>query len=121
MIYVDATVYGPRGGKRIRLALDTAATLTQLTPTVVSAIGYTALDSHGPASVQSAVGRERGYRLYVGRFESLGFGFPCFEVFVNRLGGVARDMDGLLGLNFLRSFNYEVRSIEGRILVERAA
>jgi hypothetical protein len=27
----------------------------------------------------------------------------------------------LIGLSFLRQFNYSVRSIEGRILVERAA
>jgi len=28
-------------------------------------------------------------------------------------------MDGLIGLTFLRQFNYEVRSLEGRICVER--
>jgi hypothetical protein len=31
------------------------------------------------------------------------------------------DIAGLVGLSFLRRFNYEVRSVEGRILVERAA
>ena len=30
------------------------------------------------------------------------------------------DIDGLLGLSFLRHLNYEVRSLEGRILAERA-
>ena len=29
------------------------------------------------------------------------------------------EIQGLLGLNFLRRFNYEVRSEEGRILAER--
>jgi hypothetical protein len=29
-------------------------------------------------------------------------------------------LDGLLGLSFLKRFNYEIRSVEGRILVERA-
>ena len=29
--------------------------------------------------------------------------------------------DGLLGLNFLSRFNYEIRSAEGRILVEAIA
>ena len=28
-------------------------------------------------------------------------------------------MDGLIGLTFLRQFNHEVRSLEGRICVER--
>jgi hypothetical protein len=31
------------------------------------------------------------------------------------------EMDGLVGLNFLSSLNYEVRSAERRILVERIA
>jgi hypothetical protein len=30
-------------------------------------------------------------------------------------------IEGLVGLTFLRQFNYEIRSLEGRILVERAA
>ena len=30
------------------------------------------------------------------------------------------DIEGLIGLSFLRQFNYEIRSLEGRILVERA-
>jgi hypothetical protein len=30
-------------------------------------------------------------------------------------------IDGLLGLSFLRYFNYEVRSQEGRILIDRIA
>jgi len=52
------------------------------------------------------------------RFEALGFGIDAFEINVFDLpSGEA----GLLGLNFLDRFNYEVRSIEGRILVERAA
>ena len=28
-------------------------------------------------------------------------------------------LDGLIGLSFLNQFNYEVRSAEGRILVEK--
>jgi hypothetical protein len=28
-------------------------------------------------------------------------------------------IDGLLGLSFLKRFNYEIRSAEGRILIER--
>lgn len=33
---------------------------------------------------------------------------------------VAPGIDGLLGLSFLKRFNFEIRSVEGRILVERA-
>ena len=31
------------------------------------------------------------------------------------------DIDGLLGMNFLSEFNYEVRSAEHRLLVEKIA
>lgn len=56
--------------------------------------------------------------LRVQRFESLGFGFNDFLIHVHDLPfGIG--IDGLLGLSFLKRFNYEVRSIEGRILVER--
>jgi hypothetical protein len=30
-------------------------------------------------------------------------------------------IDGLLGLSFLKQFNYKIRSTEGRIVIERAA
>lgn len=58
--------------------------------------------------------------LRVTRFESLGFGFSSFRLHVHDLPeGVG--IDGLLGLSFLRHFNYEVRSVEGRLLIERAS
>jgi hypothetical protein len=57
--------------------------------------------------------------LRVQRFESLGFGFDDFLIHVHDLP-TGFGIDGLLGLSFLRRFNYEIRSIEGRILVERA-
>ena len=30
------------------------------------------------------------------------------------------NIEGLIGLSFLRQFNYEIRSLEGRLLVDRA-
>jgi hypothetical protein len=55
----------------------------------------------------------------VQRFESLGFGFDDFLIHVHDLP-VGIGIDGLLGRSFLRSFNYEIRSREGRILVARS-
>lgn len=46
---------------------------------------------------------------------------PAGRDFARLYTGEVRDADGLLGLNFLHHFNYEVRSGEGRILVERIA
>ena len=61
-----------------------------------------------------------GYMLRVTRFTSFGFTFSDFAVHVHDLPeGIG--IDGLLGLSFLRHFNYEVRSQEGRILLDRIA
>ena len=58
--------------------------------------------------------------LRVQRFESLGFGFNDFLIHVHDLPA-GFGIDGLLGLSFLKRFNYEVRSLEGRIIIGHAA
>ena len=56
--------------------------------------------------------------MRVTRFRALGFEFDDFRIHAHDLPeGVG--IDGLLGLGFLRHFNYEVRSAEGRILADR--
>jgi hypothetical protein len=52
------------------------------------------------------------------RFTSLGFTLSDFPVNVFDLAD-RYGFDGLLGLNFLNQFNYEIRSEEGRIIVEK--
>ena len=84
-----------------------------------SILGYSPRHGEQITSVTSAIGKERGYMLRVSRFASLGFSFDDFGVHVHDLPeGIG--IDGLLGLSFLRRFNYEVRSVEGRILIDRA-
>jgi hypothetical protein len=56
----------------------------------------------------------------VDHFASLGFGFDDFLVHVHDLPA-GFGIDGLLWLSFLKRFNYEIRSVEGRIRVEIAA
>jgi hypothetical protein len=58
--------------------------------------------------------------LLVKRFSALGFIVPDYRIHVFDLAA-GYGIDGLIGLSFLKQFNYEVRSIEGRILVERAS
>lgn len=102
------------------LAFDTAASHTHILPEIIDELGYSPLDGTEITSVSSAIGKETGYMLRLQRFESLGFGFDQFSVHVHDLPtGIG--LDGFLGLSFLKNFNYEIRSAEGRIVVERIA
>ena len=120
LIVVTARVYGRRGYRPLTLALDTAASQTHIVPEIIDDLGYSPRDGEAITSVSSAIGKETGYLLRVERFTALGFSFPSFAVHVHDLpDGIG--IDGLLGLSFLRNFNYEVRSREGRICVELIA
>ena len=56
----------------------------------------------------------------VTRFSALGFTCNDFRLHVHDLPeGIG--IDGLLGLSFLRQFDYSIRSASGRILVERVS
>lgn len=119
LIIVKARIYGPRGHRPLSLAFDTAASQTHVVPEIIDDLGYSPRQGTAITSVRSAIGKEQGYLLHVTKFAALGFAFPDFPVHVHDLPeGIG--IDGLLGLGFLRKFNYEVRSIEGRILIHRA-
>jgi predicted aspartyl protease len=119
LIIVKARVFGRHSSHRLTLALDTAASHTHITPDVIDELGYSPAEGEAITSVRSAIGKETGYMLRVQRFESLGFAFDDFLIHVHDLP-TGFGIDGLLGLSFLKRFNYEIRSIEGRILIERA-
>lgn len=120
LIIVKARLHGPRGHRPLSLAFDTAASETHIVPEIIDDLGYSPRQGDAITSVSSAIGKEPGYMLRVTRFTSLGFTFPNFTVHVHDLpDGIG--IDGLLGLSFLRHFNYEVRSQEGRICIARVA
>ena len=96
--------------------LDTGAATTTLVPEVIEEIGYTRRDGFKEARVHTAIGAERGYWLHVAELTVLGVTTPNFALTVFPLGH--KDIDGLVGMNFLRHFNFEVRPAERRILVE---
>lgn len=118
LIVVNATVRGPRGSFPARLALDTGSAATVLVPDLVDEIGYTARDGTVRTSVTTAIGEEHGYLLKVAQLEALGFTVTAFPVHVFDLAN-RHGIEGLVGLNFLRRFNCEIRFEEGRILVEQ--
>src|SRR5215510_8314726 len=75
-------------------------------------LGYNPRQGEAITVMRSVVGREYGYMIRVERLECLGHGHQARNFRVN-----AQDLpegwniEGLVGLSFLRQFNYEVRSV----------
>jgi len=116
LIIVEAEVVGPAGATSARLVLDTGAAATTLVPEMIKRVGYTQRDAFKKATVQTAVGEERGYWLHVAELTVLGVSTPKFALAVFPLGH--EGIHGLVGMNFLRHFNFEIRPAERRILLE---
>jgi len=119
LIIVRPRVTGPRGTTIGRFVLDTGSAVTTVTHEMANALGYSARDGFKRTRVHTAIGEETGYALRVAEFTVLDFTMRNFSVNVFDLGH--DDIDGLLGMNFLSEFNYEVRSAEHRLLVEKIA
>ena len=96
--------------------LDTGAAATTLTPSVIEKVGYTRRDGFKKAKVHTAIGEEHGYWLRVAELTVLGVTTPNFALTVFPFGH--KDIDGLVGMNFLRHFNFEVLLADQKIFVE---
>ena len=117
LILVEAEVVGRSGRTtEARLVVDTGAAATTLTPKLVERIGYSRKDGYKGAKVHTAIGEERGYWLHVAQLDVLGIATPSFAVTVFPLGH--QNLDGLVGMNFLRHFNFEIRPAERLIHLE---
>lgn len=121
LIYIYGRVRGPLRpqGRRVRLVVDTAAAETIIIPEILDELGYSPRDGEAITAMRSAVGSEPGYLLRVARLDCLGYESRDFRVHAHDLPD-GWGIHGLVGLSFLRQFNYEIRSLEGRICVERA-
>lgn len=115
LIVVEVRLRGPRSVS-VRNLVDTGAAATTLLPEVIDDLGYSARNGKKPSRVHSAIGEELGYSLYVAEFSALGVTTPNFMVNVFDFGH--EGFDGLLGMNFLRHFNFEVRPSDQKIIVE---
>ena len=107
-------------GRPVRLVLDTGVAETIIVPHVLDELGYSPRQSEAICVMRSAVGREEGYLIRVERFAGLKHLSRNFRVHAQDLPE-GWGIEGLIGLSFLRQFNYEVRSREGRIRVERVS
>lgn len=109
-----ARLAGPNGSRDLQLALDTGAAMTLVVPEVLDGLGYSARDGDKITSISGAnAAPEQGYRLRVRRFQALGFGFDDFRIHAHELPDYG--VDGLLGIDFLEKFDFEVRMSVQRI------
>jgi len=114
MIVVGARLEGPAGSRELRLALDTAATKTLIVPEVMDDVGYSARDGEEFTVIRTTnAAPEPGYTLRVRRFSTLGFEHERFEIHVHDLPDYG--IDGLVGINFLKNYNFTVRPLDQQI------
>ena len=118
LIFIEVRLAGSRRSSRFSFVLDTDCTTTLVTPDTIDWLGYSARDGEHTATVTTALGREPGYLLRVAHLSAFGHSFNDFRVNVHDLAD-GSGIDGLLGLDFLRHFNYEIRSKEGSIRADR--
>jgi hypothetical protein len=118
LIRIPGLVHGPLGRAQVRFALDTGSAETTIIPDILDRLGYNPRQGEAITIMRSAVSAEPGYLTRVSRLRALGHEFADFRVHAHDLPE-GFNIDGLLGLSFLRLFNYEIRSAEGRIAVSR--
>jgi predicted aspartyl protease len=121
LIIVDGRVWShdAKRERTLSLVLDTGAAETIITPDVLDELGYSARLGEQRTVMRSAVGREEGYMIRVAQFACLGHRESDFRIHAHDLPE-GWGIDGLIGLSLLRALNYEIRSREGKILIERA-
>jgi predicted aspartyl protease len=102
---------------RVQLILDTGAVLTTIVPSVADAIGYSPQLRIAWSVTRTAAAEERGY-IVRSEVSALGCTVPDLRIVVADLG---YGVDGVLGMDFLRLFNVEIRPAERRILIEKIA
>ena len=115
LIGVDAVIVGPTDRAQVQLILDTGAVMTTVVPSVAESIGYSSALRLGWSVTRTAAAEERGY-IVRSEVSTLGFTVPDLRIVVADLG---YGIDGVLGMDFLRFFNIEIRPTERRILVEK--
>jgi len=100
LILVDAELAGPLGRGRLRLALDTGATRTLVSTTMLVAAGYDPARAAAQVRITTASGVEYVPYLPVLRLSALGQDRTNFPVVGHTLPP-STTINGLLGLDFL--------------------
>jgi hypothetical protein len=105
LIVVDVQLRGPAGDRSARLALDTGSTQTLVRRSILARIGYAGADGADAAAsrrhITTASGTLSVPEVMVQKVTALGltrWGFPI----LSHTLPAAQQVDGVLGLDFLR-------------------
>jgi predicted aspartyl protease len=101
LIIVRALLWGPKGQRSVRLALDTGATSTVVNTAILVTLGYDPAVSPDRVQMTTGSGVEYVPRLPIDRVNALGQERTNFALVAHTLPPSA-SVDGLLGLDFLR-------------------
>jgi predicted aspartyl protease len=114
---VTARVWGALGYRELLLVIDTGAAATSIEPAILQTLGYSSRDAIMRTRVAMPAGVQHGHLFRVSRFSALGADLSSFVVQALALDD-EYGVDGLLGMNFLESFNFTVRPRDRQIHLE---
>ena len=104
LILIPVTLHSSTGSVRARFVLDTGASITIVDHRIAETIGYGPRHAVAPSRVTSAAGKEHGFRIKIESFETLGKRLENFEVACHAL--LEQGVEGLIGMNFLKQFDF---------------
>jgi predicted aspartyl protease len=117
LVFVPAIVFGPRGDRVVRLALDTGATATLISTAILVSLGYDPATVPERVQVTTGSGVEFVPRFAVTRLATLDQARTTFPVIAHTLPPSA-PVDGLLGLDYFRQQRLIVDFRQGEITLE---
>ena len=120
LMTVPVKVWGAHAARELILVIDTGASVTSIEPAVMEKLGYASRDAIMRTRVPSPAGVQHGNLFRVHRFSALGADLPGFVVQALALDD-KYGVDGLLGMNFLESYNFTVRPRDRQIHLEPVA
>jgi predicted aspartyl protease len=117
LIVVDVRVIGPVRNLRLRLALDTGATRTLINQSRLLRLGYDPTASSKLVQITTGSNVEFAAQVPLLKLQALGQERVDFSVLSHNLPPSA-NIDGLLGLDFLRGLNLNIDFRNGVITLQ---
>ncbi len=117
LIRIDAAILGLNTDALVQLYLDTGAERTVISSELMTEIGFEPEQVNEPHELITGSGKTLAPLLVLPKIYALGKLKENFPVFCHTLPTIA-DIDGVLGLDFLRSHVFKIDFINGQITLE---